>query len=125
MNGLGKERLDDMDPKGSKDEEDGLQIGQLEQIPGQAGKLVHNLRVVHQKVPQGLKEVEDNCSSPAEATKPLVLVCKHHCFCVLAFQKKTKLLVVPLFVRILWGNQLEQDIKRKAGNTAVLTADVQ
>ena len=41
MDGFGKEWLDDMESK-----EDGLEIGELKQVSGQARKLIDNLRVV-------------------------------------------------------------------------------
>ena len=63
--------IDYTDLKGSKEKEDGLQVGELEPIPCQKRKLVHNLRAVHQNISQGLNMVEENCSSPAQATMSL------------------------------------------------------
>ena len=85
-----------MDAKGSKDKEDGLEVWELEQIPSQAGELVHNLRVAYKKSSQSLKEIEDSYCGPAQGTKSFVFLGKHDWFCVLDLKKRT----VPLLINL-------------------------
>ena len=115
--------IDYMDLKGSKEKEDGLQVGELEPIPCQKRKLVHNLRAVHQNISQGLNTVEENCSSPAQCTGNHVFTGKHDGFDVSDLGKKTNFLGTVSLLSTQ-GSQLKQNVKCKPSKTAVLAADV-
>ena len=83
--------------------EDREEVRKFHDLPDQTGQPVVDSRVGVEKVIQVSSVVEKDSSSPAQTTKPCILLCKQHWLSLPLQQEQQELIVpIPHLVTILW-----------------------